>query len=100
MNRIKLRKGDKIFVNTLQSTDDYLGINNEMNDMIGNYVEVRRLSGRYPHGIQIFHPKSRETYTVHCSDVSLEPLLKKVPRKIIKVEHAIKGKFDVNTLSV
>ena len=99
MKRIKLHKGSIVFINSLNSTNDHFGSNREMNSLIGYYIEVKGLSDQYRQAIKITHPSSNETYIIHCNDVSFEPILKN-PRKIIKVERAIKGKFDVNTLSV
>ena len=100
MKRSQVHTGDRVFVNTLNSTREYIGANNDMHSLIGSYIDVLALSRHYNQAIKVIHPSSEKEYTIHCDDISIEPILKKHPRKIIKVEHEIKAKFDVNTLTV
>jgi len=99
VKRAKLQVGDRVFINTLRATKERIGANNDMKSLIGNFIYIHKLSHRFNQAIKIIHPASEETYTIHCNDISLEPILKD-KRKIIKVEHVIKSKFDINTLSV
>ena len=99
MDRSRLHTGEIVFINTLKLTSEYIGANNDMKSLIGHYIDVHSLSRYYHQGIKVLHPKSGELYTIHCGDISFEPILKH-PRKIIRVGRKIQAKFDVDTLSV
>jgi len=99
VRRHKLHKGMRVFLNTLKSTEEYVGTNGEMKEMIGTYIRVKGFCNRFNESIYVVHPGSLETYTIHCKDVSIEPILKG-RTETFKVGKEIKARFDVNTLTV
>jgi len=99
VRRHRLHSGQEVFINTLKATKEYIGINDEMKSLIGTYINIHRFAHSYNECIVVRHPKSYERYTIHCKDISLEPVLTG-RTETFKVEKEIKGRFDVETLYV
>ena len=86
--------GTFVYIRDLYHTDNYHGSNSNMRKMIGKMYPIINFD-RLGESVHLTCPRSRETYTFHCKDLSFEPpKIKREKAKKIMVSSKFNEKID------
>lgn len=102
MKRSELHFGQTIFLRTLNKTDSMFGSDEDLKNMVGQYIKIYDFDVSYNNIIRIIHSWTGTYYSIHTDDISLTepPLPKMDEEKIIKVQHGEKVTFDEKQLFI